>query len=451
MKKLHYLSLLFFLLTITTISFSSCTQSRGEGSNLEIKINEEESIAALLPRKNEKEGKEEFDMLRNKYQESVNTLKEKGFDAKAYLALASIYITECRITGNADYYNRAAVKMLDKVINNPTSDVNSKLESYSLKSAVYLNIHQFEEGRKMALEGLKLNPVNAGLYGALVDASVELGQYKEAVAYCDKMLSIRPDLRSYSRASYLRQIYGDNQAAIDAMKMALDAGIPGNENTEWTRIHLADLYIYTGKINEAAALYQQSLSFRPDYAHAEIGLARVDKLNKNYPSAIVHAKKAITQMSEATFVSFLGELYELNGEQDKADKVFSDVIKLMNEAQDKPLVDNINHNGSREFAMAYMDAKQYDKALKYAKIDYDMRPDNIDVNDLMAWINYLKGDYKSALVYSDKAFSTKIKSADMLYKASLINSKAGNSEKAEQLKKDALAISKYIDPRIMVN
>ena len=62
MKKLHYLSLIFFLFTITTISFSSCTQSRGEGSNLEIKISDEESIAALLPRKNDKEGQEEYDM-----------------------------------------------------------------------------------------------------------------------------------------------------------------------------------------------------------------------------------------------------------------------------------------------------------------------------------------------------------------------------------------------------
>ena len=214
---------------------------------------------------------------------------------------------------------------------------------------------------------------------------------------------------------------------------------------------MADLYLYTGKINEAAALYQQSLSFRPDYPHAEMGLARVDKLNKNYPSAIVHAKKAITQMSEAAFVSFLGELYELNGEQDKADKVFSDVIKLLAEAQNKPVVGNISHNAAREFAMAYMDAKQYDKALEYAKKDYDIRPDNIDANDLMAWINYKKGDYKSAMVYSDKVFTTKIKSADMLYKASLINSKAGNSAKAEELKKEALAISKYIDPKIMVN
>ncbi|HQW10879.1 MAG TPA: tetratricopeptide repeat protein [Saprospiraceae bacterium] len=448
MKKIHYIISILILMGLAMLSFSSCTQSRGEGTNMDIKVNDEVSIAALLPRKNEKEGKDEYDMLRKKYEESLNTLKEKGFDAKAYITLASIYITECRITGNADYYNRAAVEMLDRVINNPDSDVNSKLESFSLKSAVYLNMHQFEAGRKMALEGLKINPGNAGLYGALVDANVELGHYKEAVEYCDKMLSIRPDLRSYSRASYLRQIYGDNQEAIDAMKLALEAGVPGNENTEWTRIHLADLYLYIGKIKEATALYQQSLSFRPDYPHAEMGLAKVEKLQKNYPAAIEHTRKAISLMSEASFVSFLGELYELNGEKDKADKIYSDVIRLLNEAANKPVVDQLSHNAGREFAFAYMNAKNYDKALEYAKKDYEIRPENIDANDLLAWVYYLKGDYKNALIHSDKVFITNVKSADLYYKASLINTKAGNAAKADQLMKEAMAISTYIDPQL---
>lgn len=100
--------------------------------------------------------------------------------------------------------------------------------------------------------------------------------------------------------------------------------------------------------------------------------------------------------------------------------------------------------------MAYMDAKQYDKALEYAKKDYDIRPDSVNTN-FDGMDSYKKGDYKSAMVYSDKVFTTKIKNADMLYKASLINSKAGNSAKAEELKKEALAISEIYHPKIMVN
>lgn len=440
--------LLFVILALLTSGLSACTETRGESAR-EISIGDEQPVAALLPRKNEDEGKKEFEVLQSKYNESIQILKEKGFNAKAYITLASVYITECRITGNADYYNRAAVQVLDRLISSNQVDLNNKLEAYSLKSAVYLNMHQFEEGKKMALEGIQINPGNAGLYGALVDASVELGNYKDAVAYCDKMLSIRPDLRSYSRASYLRQIFGANQDAIDAMKMAVESGVPGNESTEWSRVHLGDLYMNIGKLKEAEAIYKEALSYRPNYPHAEIGLAKIDKLNKNYPSAIQHAKNAIGVLSEASFVSFLGELYELNGEKDKAEKVFNDVIKLLSDNDASSKDGGIEHNGNREYAMAYMDAKQYDKALEFAKKDLALRPENIDANDLVAWILYLKGDYKAALPYSEKVFSTKIKNADLSYKASLINNKAGNIKMAEQYKKDALAVSAYIDPRIL--
>ena len=75
-----------------TFSLSSCTESRGEGTQ-KIDVGGNQTVAALLPRKNETEGKEEYTMLRNRYEEAVKTLKEKGFDSKAYITLASIYIT----------------------------------------------------------------------------------------------------------------------------------------------------------------------------------------------------------------------------------------------------------------------------------------------------------------------------------------------------------------------
>ena len=48
-----------------------------------------------------------------------------------------------------------------------------------------------------------LNPNNAFVYGLLCDANVELGHYDEAVRMADKMNQVRPDLRAYSRVSYL--------------------------------------------------------------------------------------------------------------------------------------------------------------------------------------------------------------------------------------------------------
>ncbi len=43
----------------------------------------------------------------------------------------------------------------------------------------------------------------------------------------NRMVSIRPDIRSYSRISYLREIHGDIPGAIEAMELAVEAGAPG--------------------------------------------------------------------------------------------------------------------------------------------------------------------------------------------------------------------------------
>ena len=53
------------------------------------------------------------------------------------------------------------------------------------------------------------------------------GNYEEALKNADQMASIRPDLRSYSRVSYMREIHGDRDGAKQAMKMAGDAGAFG--------------------------------------------------------------------------------------------------------------------------------------------------------------------------------------------------------------------------------
>lgn len=109
-------------------------------------------------------------------------------------------------------------------------------------------MHQFEDALTAANAAYAISNHNAQLLGALVDANVELGNYAKAVEYCDMMMQLRPDIRSYSRVSYLRQIYGDNAGAIDAMKMAVESGLPGAESTEWARVILGDLLLMNGDL-----------------------------------------------------------------------------------------------------------------------------------------------------------------------------------------------------------
>lgn len=437
MKKI---TTIFFLLVLC-LQVVSCSSSDSKQNN--------DSIPALEERKAMLGPKEESENIRTTYTQAVNTLKTNPDDWKQYLTLATVFIAEGRITGNGNYYSNAAVKMLDKVIAHAQGNDDLMFQALSLKSTVLLNMHQFKDALDVAKKGESINAFNSGIYGALVDANVELGKYDEAVKDCDKMLSLRPDLRSYSRASYLRQIYGDNAGAIDAMKMAVQAGVPGAESTEWARVTLGDLYLNTGKIDSASLIYRTSLVYRPNYAYAEMGLARVEKARKNYDSAIAHTKAAITIMSEAAFVAFLGDLYELKGDNAKAAEVRGDVVKLMEEGEKEQAKDaQVKHNVNREMAMAYLDAKQLDKALQYAQNDLNMRPDNIDANELVAWIYYTKGDFANAKTHADKMLVTKTKNPNTLFKAGAIYAKSGDVAKGNELMQQSKALNPYTDPKV---
>jgi tetratricopeptide (TPR) repeat protein len=411
-------------------------------------VNDQLSVPGLLERKSVVGPKEERDQIIKIYNDALTALRNNPEDAKAYLSLASVFITEGRITGNNGYYGNAAIKMLDKVIGSNPKDKNILFEGLSLKSAVLLNMHQFKDALIIAEQGKAINDFNSGIYGALVDAHVEMGNYKEAVKDCDQMLSIRPDLRSYSRASYLRQIYGDNNGAIEAMKMAVESGVPGMESTEWARVTWGDLYLNTGKLDTAKMIYESSLTYRPGYPYAEMGLARIAAAHKNYEEAINHTRNAIKTLSEVSFVSYLADMYLLKGDEDKAMDTYKDVVRLLEDGEKEMQNAAIKHNGHRELAIAYLNIKNYEKALSHATADYRMRPQNIDANELMAWVLYKKGSFAEAKKYQDQVFTTKIKNANQSFKAGLVYAAAGNTVLGDQMKKEALAISPFIDPRI---
>ena len=159
----------------------------------------------LIERKGALATSVEWQGTKNTAQQLINKLQYNPKDTKAAIALSSLYIQEARITGNYVYYDAAAMKYINNVLDNEPDN----FEALTLKSLLYMSQHHFADGLTIAEKAQKINPYNALIYGILVDGNVEMGNYKAAVENSDKMDSIRPDIRSYSRISYLREIYGD--------------------------------------------------------------------------------------------------------------------------------------------------------------------------------------------------------------------------------------------------
>ena len=434
-KNIYLLSIIIFCLAIVGIIVKYNYKQKQDANRQYV----------LLERKGALANSDEWKKVKHTSDSLLTLIKDNPTDSKSQLRLAALYIQEARVTGDYAYYDVAAMKYINDVLNLDSLNFNGLV----FKSLIYMSQHHFADGLVVAHKAQQVNPYNAYVYGLLVDGNVEMGNYDSAVTYADRMVGVRPDLTSYSRVSYLREIFGDYPGAIKAMQMAADAGGPGDEHTEWTRFQLANLYQKTGNYNKADTLYQISLSMRPNYAYALSGVAQIAMANKDYSKAISLYEKADSVVDDYSIKEELVDAYQQSGQQAKADALSKQVIDKLNANSQAAVTNqNLGHYADRELAYAYLKIKDNDKALEHAMMEYNRRPKNIDVNETVAWCYYCKGEYAKAVPYINEALRTHSKNPVLISRAALIYYKSGNTQLAKNTIEETSLQNPYIDPEL---
>ena len=372
-------------------------------------------------------------------------LRTNPNDQKSRLLLAQAYMQEGRVTGDHPYYDGAAMQLLEEVLQTEPEN----FEAMCCKASLCLTQHHFAQGLGLAEQARQLNPNSGFVYGLLTDANVEMGHYDEAVKMADKMNALRPDLPAYARVSYLREIYGDVPGAIEAMDMATKAGYIGLEQTEWTRVALGHLYEVSGDTARAHGYYLMAQDARPGYAYALAGLGRMAAARKDYPTAIKYYQQARITVKDYAFADELTDLYRLNGQTEESKKMAEESISMLaNAAKEADSNEQMGHYADRELAYAYLKTNELDKALKHAKIEYARRPDNIDVNETIAWVLYKRGEYAEAQKYMQVARRTGSQNPVLLCRAGLILSKLGKTAEGQGLIEKSLKTAPYLNAEV---
>jgi tetratricopeptide (TPR) repeat protein len=103
------------------------------------------------------------------------------------------------------------------------------------------------------------------------------------------------------------------------------------------------------------------------------------------------------------------------------------------------------HYADRELAYAYLKTGDLENALKHAMIEYERRPENIDVCETMAWVQYKRGEYAEANKLITTALRTNSVNPVLLCHAGLIKIKFGEQEIGTALIKKALNEDPFMD------
>lgn len=468
MKKLKYT--LAAILSIT-LTLSSCDSAEKK----ETKVEKKQSSINIPEWENRKSNVGDINEISKMYETYLSIsdqIKANPKDYAARLKMADLFIVEARATGNYNHYYPAAVSMIDGVLEENPSNKDDLFRAYTSKAVILLSLHKFVEAKEMGEKALLLNPNNSRVYGILTDANLELGNYDKAVEMADSMVAKRPDLRSYSRVSYLREVYGDVEGAKEAMELAVKAGYPGHEETSWAQVTLGNLYESYGDLNSAEQLYQLALQERKNYPFAISGLASVEMKRENYDSSLAKINRAIELRPEPAFYEDLAQINYQKGDEAafkaSKEKAFAMLKGLSGEEKNHGHSHNEDHDDHHhdkgdshshdteqsehghshetglEMANLYLKfTDENDEALHNALHEYSIRPNNIEVNTALAKAYYNTEKYKLALEHFNKAMITNSKNPDLLLTGGLIHMKTGNPEKGKMLIEESMKLNPY--------
>ena len=144
-------------------------------------------------------------------------------DTGAAVILADALLRHVRVTGNVGLALRAE-QALKRALNQDSTNY----EANRMLGALYLAQHRFREAIKVGEKNRDARPYDPVNYGVIGDGHLELGDYEEAFAAFDRMMTLRPSAAAYARVAYARELQGDLTGALESMKLAAEATNPGD-------------------------------------------------------------------------------------------------------------------------------------------------------------------------------------------------------------------------------
>jgi tetratricopeptide (TPR) repeat protein len=320
-----------------------------------------------------------------------------------------------RETYDPTLYAKASA-LLDRADELAPRDADVAIASGSLA----LSRHDFAAALRWGLVAQAAAPARPATYAVLTDAYVELGRYEDAVAAAQRMVDLRPDIASFSRASYLRELHGDLDGAIDAMRRAIDAGAPRAEGTAWCEVQLGNLYLAKGDLVSAERAYENALQRVDGYVFALAGQAKVLAARGDLSGAAALDEQASQRLPVPDFVIAQADLHARLGDTARA-------------AQDAELVSAMEQlfkaNGVRtDVDLALFDADhdlRLPDALAAARAEYAIRP-SVTVAMTLAWTEYKTGDLAAASAHAAEALRLGWRDPTAIGRAATIAAAAGD-------------------------
>lgn len=352
-------------------------------------------------------------------------------DASAWVKLGRAWVRKARESTDPGFYLDA-----DACAKLALEQQPSFVPALDLRALVMLNDHRFEDARALAQKIVDAHPEDPMGYGSLSDALLELGRYDEASAAVQKMVDLKPNLASYSRASYLDWLRGDVDGALESSRLAIDSG--GDrmdpEPRAWQLVQAATIFWAKGDWAGADAGFDLAMGKgMGDYAPALVGKARVALARGDGKRAAELLDRAWSHSPLVHTAWLLGDARAMAGDAEGAAKAYA-------------LVEKEGARTDRRTLSLYYSTKNVEpaKALALAEEERKVRG-GVYTDDAYAWALHRSGREAEARAAIDRATALGTPDAMLLFHAGAIRIAQHDVAGGKKLIARALALDPKFD------
>ena len=348
----------------------------------------------------------------------------------AWVSLGRAWVAVARSTADPGFYfnanacSDAALELAPK-----------NLTAFELRSFALLNDHRFREARDVGETILAQDPDRPTAWSIVADALLELGDLDGSEHAVQRMLDLRPDLASYSRAAHLMWLRGDRAGAKLASERAVEAGLQSHdpEPLAWVLVDTALLFWHDGDYPAADAGFDVALTRLPDFPPALVGKARVRMARHEFVAAAQLLNRAFEKNPTTETAWLLADARRLAGDARGADEAEAWVV-AEGRLRDR-----------RALALFYAAKKrQPEDAVRLAQAELVDRP-SLYTKDAVAWTLYRAGRLQEARTLSDEVAQVGTPDARLLFHAGAIRLATGDTTSGRALIRRALAQNPAFD------
>jgi tetratricopeptide (TPR) repeat protein len=339
-------------------------------------------------------------------------------DPEGYVSLGGAYLTRYGETEDPAFYPKAR-EALDTALRLEPGD----LSAVSAMARLELSQHHFRRGLALAERARRISPSTAETDGMITDGQIELGRYGAAAGTLRRFVGRRPELGSYARISYYRELHGDIPGALRAMKLAASAGGDRSQASVFATTLIGKLHADRGDYAAAERTFRRVLALAPTTPDAKLGLAAIEA-GRGRTEAALDLYRAVEHAIPAPdHAILLGEAEQVAGHPEAAAQAYRTAADAFEREE------AVGSNTATERAIFEADHGDPATAIAYAQRALRRAP-SVRAADAYSWALSAAGEDRAALRFSKRALRLGSRDPRFLYHAGIVALRAGRADRA---------------------